>query len=174
MTKRALTVLMAVLVILAAGAIGGTIGFRMANHQPTWVHNQIAWYEAQEYTRTHTAWQKSVAWGKGTYRGRPVEWFAYANTDAYIQFNLSVPITGDDIKKIGGITDRLKRPWEVKVHANFSPYGGPRTHTWIGASNDWALADSTEPYAAARGYIKQLNQALTPAIATFQIARYLQ
>ncbi|MBI2514625.1 hypothetical protein HYV91_00330 [Candidatus Wolfebacteria bacterium] len=141
-----------------------------------WVKNQIAWFEAQEYSKRRVAFQRPFAWGFGIYRGQKVEWFAYTNTDAFLQFNVSVPVEKRDMRKLRRVRDQYKRRWV----ASSSLVGefGPATATWIGSSNDWVdrvcnkdllRCDNKE---AVDGYVSKMNKRLGGRLRLW-VAEYL-
>ena len=117
---------------------------------PKWAANHYAAYEARDYTREKAAFQRSVGWGTGKYKGKPFYWFAYTNTDAYLQFELSVAIPELGLGKIiDGRKDNYGRSREALYpDAEWMKVGSP-THvppeTWIGDTNDWTDRDCTQP-----------------------------
>lgn len=133
--------------------------YTKAIEQSGWVKQQIAIFSAQDYTKNRIAFQRAFAWGIGTYGGRPVEWFAYTNTDAYLQFNLSVRLTAADIEKVEQLRDGYQRNWSARIQTGHAP-------TWIGASNHWVRREGrcTGEYrecdtrAPVLAYLKQLKE----------------
>lgn len=97
------------------------------------VQERLERYESH-YSQRY-AWARPFAWGTGQYVQDEVDtvkfsWFAYSNTDAYLQFDLSSPMLDGDMIKIDRILDSLGRPWDVLVDSAM-------TMTWIGTSNLW-------------------------------------
>lgn len=114
---------------------------------PKWVADRYKANEAEGYTRDKTAFQRSVGWGTGMYRGRGFYWFAYTNTDAYLQYDFSVPVTGtEDLAKIISRKDGYGRLREAALPSRDRDQGfNPETQTWIGDTNDWTDANCAQP-----------------------------
>lgn len=109
---------------------------------PAWVKNEITWFNGQDYSKERAAFQRPFAWGTVTLNGETGYWFAYCNTDAYLQFNFSVKLTDSDLAKIKLLLDKEKRNWEFNAKIGDGKQDqdafGPVVRTWIGATNDWA------------------------------------
>src|SRR3989338_1047404 len=104
---------------------------------PKWVAEHYAAYEQEDYSRQHAAFQRSVGWGTGMYNRKEFYWFGYTNTDAFLQFDFSVPISAEDLGKvIGGRNDQYGRLREARFPSSDSSFL-PGTATWIGDTNDW-------------------------------------
>ena len=152
--------------VLAVALTGLSASYVVAQEKPTytmriersaWVQQQISTFEAQDYTKRRVAFQRAFAWGIGTYRGNRVEWFAYTNSDAYLQFNISARLADADLAKINKLKDDWWRSWET-----LSDRVVPGA-TWIGASNDWVHRACRDDFLrcdlkkAVLRYLKQLN-----------------
>lgn len=173
---RHITLAFVVLVTMMFGVVEAQ-QYTAAIPRSAWVKNQIAWFETHEFSKDRIAFRRSFAWGIGTYRGQRFEWFAYSNTDAYLQFNLSVRLADKDIiKEIVQLADQYKRNWQVDTRNLW----GPGTATWIGASNDWTDTTCVKPKydrcdgkKAVLGYIAEINKRFEGRL-NFGIAEYLE
>ncbi|GEM_PF-2585557 len=67
---------------------------------PTWVKNHLITFEGSG--EQGVAFSRSVAWGAGWYKGRLFYWFAYSNSDGWLQIDLSISIDERDIGAING------------------------------------------------------------------------
>jgi hypothetical protein len=76
------------------------------------------------------AWARQFGYGKASLSGREVEWFAFCNTDGWLQFLFSGQFSGDQIMVLGAQKDKLNRSWEA---VNISEKGW----SWLGESNCW-------------------------------------
>ena len=120
---------------------------RLVNkNPPKWVAEHSSAFEQEEYSQPHVAFRRSVGWGTGRYKGKEFKWFAYTNTDGYLQFDFSVPISAEDLGKvIGGRKDRYGRLREARIpNPDTSPFL-TGTGTWIGDTNDWTEDFCTSP-----------------------------
>ncbi len=74
---------------------------------PEWVQNAVANFESgSDYP---AAYARSVAWGTGTYKGKPFYWFGHTNSDAWLQISLSTPLEKKDLDMIHG-----KKPGDLE------------------------------------------------------------
>jgi len=84
---------------------------RLVNkNPPKWVAEHSSAFEQEEYSQPHVAFRRSVGWGTGRYKGKEFKWFAYTNTDGYLQFDFSVPISAEDLGKVIGKQGKTARP----------------------------------------------------------------
>ena len=112
---------------------------------PKWVAEHHARFSQEEYTQQRAAFQRAVGWGTGMYKRKEFLWYAYTNTDAFLQFDFSVPIAAEDLGKvIGGRKDRYGRLREARFPNSEGSFL-PGTSTWIGDTNDWTESDCTRP-----------------------------
>ena len=65
---------------------------------PTWVKNHLITFEGSG--EQGVAFSRSVAWGIGWYEGKKFYWFAHANTDGWIQMDMSTSINKRDVGAI--------------------------------------------------------------------------
>ncbi|OHB05815.1 MAG: hypothetical protein A3A26_03380 [Candidatus Zambryskibacteria bacterium RIFCSPLOWO2_01_FULL_47_14] len=68
---------------------------------PAWVKNHLITFE--DSGEQGVAFSRSVAWGVGWYKGQLFYWFAYSNSDGWVQMDLSIRIDEKDIDAINGI-----------------------------------------------------------------------
>ncbi|KKU75307.1 MAG: hypothetical protein UY02_C0055G0003 [Candidatus Giovannonibacteria bacterium GW2011_GWB1_47_6b] len=67
---------------------------------PMWVKNHLITFEGSG--EQGVAFSRSVAWGVGWYKGQLFYWFAYSNSDGWVQMDLSIRIDEKDIDAING------------------------------------------------------------------------
>jgi hypothetical protein len=109
---------------------------------PEWVAKQYASFEGEDYTKEHAAFQRSFGWGTGTLNGKPFHWFAYTNTDAWLQFNFSVQLD-EKLRDVAVMQkDGYGHTWEIGLK---SIPERPGTATWMGVTNFWTDQHCTQP-----------------------------
>lgn len=120
---------------------------------PDWVKEQLVNFESRSPDFGH-AFSRSVAWGTGTYKGRPFYWFAHTNSDAWLQMNLSVALDKKDIDALyGRRPDDLEggeenpnRQIDVKLGTEiWSDPEGIETHIGMRKGVDWMSEFCTKP-----------------------------
>ncbi len=114
---------------------------------------------------------RAMGWGTGTYKpakGASVQftWFAYNNSDAWLQFKFDKAVQMTDLVALEEITDAYKRTWEAKQEK-----GG----TWIGTTNDWA--DEKKGYCSfppSAGAVCQYRRVLDDVVAIMNKQPFLK
>jgi len=133
---------------------------------PEWVRAAYDAYETEDYTKGHVAFQRSFGWGTGTFQGKPFYWFAFTNTDAWMQFGFSVKLDGNTKKVALSRKDGFGHEWEVELNSDPTKGYGVPAATWMGVTNDWIERDCTKP----RGEACDIGSALDRAVAEMNSA----
>lgn len=126
---------------------------------PEWVRKQYEEYKIRK--KEKISYERPFGWGTGTYKDRRFEWFAYTNTDAWLQFGLSTTIGDPEIDKIRAHKDGYGHEGEVNTTScsigklDSVPLGGT---TWIGFTSSWT-------YKHCRGERCNIGTALEEAVA---------
>jgi len=109
---------------------------------PMWVKNHLITFEGSG--EQGVAFSRSVAWGVGWYKGQLFYWFAYSNSDGWVQMDLSIRIDEKDIDAINGSKpdDPGRAPAEDRtVNARIGgdlDMAGTATHVAFNEDNvDW-------------------------------------
>jgi len=117
------------------------------NGMPKWVADHHRAFAEEGYTKDKAAFQRAFGWGTGTYKGKPFYWYAYTNTDAWLQFDLSVTIADEDLDRIRARKDGYGHAGEAELVANAKDkeWFVPGTVTWFGTNNDWTETRCVKP-----------------------------
>lgn len=141
----------------------------MAENFPAFVQKEMKIYSGESDSRA--GFSRPMGWGTGTYKpakGAPVQftWFAYNNSDAWLQFKFDKAVQTTDLVAIEEITDSYKRAWEAKQQD-----GG----TWIGTTNDWV--DEKKGFCSSSpsgGTVCQYRKVLDGVVATMNKQPFLK
>ncbi len=104
----------------------------VAENFPTFIQNEMKIYSGKSDSRA--GFSRPMGWGTGTYKPSKsaavqFTWFAYNNSDAWLQFKFDKLLNMSELVALKDVTDSYKRAWEAKQQGGI---------TWIGTSNDWA------------------------------------
>jgi len=110
---------------------------------PKWVADHYDNFEAEYYTKEKAAYQRSVGWGTGLYRGKPFSWFCYTSTNGQVNFDLSVKLVQGDIKSLGVCYEQDKN-FSVSLSDN-SEWYHKGTATQIETFTNWIQTDCALP-----------------------------
>lgn len=153
-----------VLSLLALTLLAGTQAHAAA--MPKFVATQAKAYESNDHYHGRAAYARPWGWGTGTTRdGKSFSWFAYSNTDAYLQVEVSFRLSAKDADAV----DTLY--WESR---NEPSYG------WVGTDGYNLEActsrESTCSESQIHGMLKVTIEKLKklPSIRSIAISEYLQ
>ncbi|MCX6815327.1 MAG: hypothetical protein NT120_00560 [Candidatus Aenigmarchaeota archaeon] len=91
--------------------------------RPDFVKNYIEKFGGEQ--REHFAFSQFFGWGEGVYaNNEKFLWFAFSNSDGYLQFRVSSPIPVDYAADFCSVKDKHNRNWKT-------------SENWIGITNDW-------------------------------------
>ena len=143
--------------------------FAVADNLPNFVQVQM---KAEFPTAdSHAGFGRPMGWGTGTYKpakGAVVQftWFAYNNSDAWLQFKFDKAVQMTDLVALEETIDKYKRTWEAK-----QKNGG----TWIGTTNDWANEKNGYcSFPPSAGAVCQYRRVLDDVVATMNKQPFLK
>ncbi len=111
------------------------------------------------------AWARPFGCGKANFTGAMVEWFAYCNTDGYLQFKFSRVIPDEILVKMINQKDGFDRNWEVSNEGN--------DQGWLGESNFWI--NDQKLYSDGKAILDQAVARINKATGIkMQVVEYLQ
>ena len=148
---------------------------------PKWVADHYREFGKEDYTREKAAFQRPFGWGTGSYRGKQFYWFAYTNTDAWLQFDLSIALANGDMDKIRARKDGYGHAGaaELVTAAENKEFYAPGTVTWLGTTNYWTETRCVQPDfepcdigGALDDEIARLNKDLSPSLTFTTKSRF--
>jgi len=166
--KNVLMIVVLMLVCIT-GSVLADIGYsNVAGHRvmdgtmDNFVKQKLEEFEGDEGYHNRAAFAQPFAWGSGQYVQDEVDtirfsWFAYTNTDAYLQFELSAPMLDGHLIKLERIRDILGRTWDTMLDSAM-------TMTWIGTSNCWMDQNQIK---TENGYYIDEEAVITEALEEF-------
>lgn len=107
---------------------------------PTWVKDRFREFETTDEGKDGYAFARSVAWGTGTYNGKPLYWFAHTNSDSWLQVDLSAKLDSTDVRTMTGATfsdGEWVAASNAKVEVRITADSTDRfVRTWIGDARE--------------------------------------
>lgn len=123
----------------------------------------VGWFDEKYGDRP--AWARPFGYGKANFAGMEVEWFAYCNSDGWLQFIFSRAISDEILAKMVSQKDTFGRNWEARNKEDGQGWLG-ESNCWI---NDAKLSDN------GKAILDQANARIGKVTNTYmKVVEYLQ